>query len=164
MWLFVAEALDERDAGHREAVYRGVVANVDLSAVPSDGLCALIKVLHEARFAPVPIDPLVWMSPFVIDLHNVELSPADPTRLADIWYGVVTDMGLFVGDLAIERCPNLHWVFHVFGKRNTHYQWSVLMGFKTGNPKYSVEPMGAVAVYGCRGPQDSHSKRGNSWG
>ncbi|MDR0417725.1 MAG: hypothetical protein LBH76_10550 [Propionibacteriaceae bacterium] len=81
---------------------------------------------------------------------NVELSPGDPARLADIWYGVVTDVGLFIGDLAIERCPNLHWVFHTFGRRNVYYQCSVLMGFRVTEPRYSIEPLGSIAVHGYR--------------
>ena len=30
---------------------------------------ALVKALHEARFADEPNDPLLWQSPVVIDLH-----------------------------------------------------------------------------------------------
>ncbi|QPL06032.1 MULTISPECIES: hypothetical protein [Actinomyces] len=30
---------------------------------------ALVKALHEARFADEPNDPLLWQSPIVIDLH-----------------------------------------------------------------------------------------------
>ena len=32
-------------------------------------VAALVKALHEARFADEPKDPLVWQSPIVIDLH-----------------------------------------------------------------------------------------------
>lgn len=32
-------------------------------------VAALVKALHEARFADEPNDPLVWQSPIVIDLH-----------------------------------------------------------------------------------------------
>ena len=37
-------------------------------------IAALVKALHEARFADEPNDPLVWQSPIVIDLHAQALA------------------------------------------------------------------------------------------
>ena len=41
-------------------------------------VAALVKALHEARFADEPNDPLVWQSPIVIDLHVQALVEQQP--------------------------------------------------------------------------------------
>src|SRR5207302_457887 len=42
---------------------------------------------------------------------NVEPDPRNPGRLLPDWYSVVSDIGLFLGDVLIERHPNLRWEF-----------------------------------------------------
>ena len=42
---------------------------LDLSVLDSAELSSLTKAMHEARFPEVCDDPIVWLSPFVIDLH-----------------------------------------------------------------------------------------------
>ena len=48
---------------------------------------------------------------------NVEADPAHPGRLLPKWYSVVNDIGLFMGDVLIERRPGLWWEFFTWGKR-----------------------------------------------
>lgn len=46
----------------------------------SGELAALVRALHEARFALEPSDPLVWQSPVVIDMHVAAMEEADRRR------------------------------------------------------------------------------------
>lgn len=72
-------------------------------------------------------------------------------RLRNLWYAVVTDMGLFLGDVLIERAPGLHWELCVVGgKRNMHFQRHVVMGFQhVRDPRaYSVDFALNIAGYG----------------
>ena len=58
-------------------------------------------------------------------------------------------LALFIGDVMIERCPNLKWVMFDKGTKNVAYQRHVLMGFtKVANPKYNVDPDLNLATYG----------------
>ncbi len=43
-------------------------------------VAALVRALHEARFADEPNDPLVWQSPIVIDLHAQALAEQQRRR------------------------------------------------------------------------------------
>ena len=49
---------------------------------------------------------------------NVEPDPRNPGRLLPDWYSVVNDIGLFLGDVLIERHPNLRWEVFTRGKKN----------------------------------------------
>ena len=40
---------------------------------------------------------------------NVEEDPDNAGRLLSDWYSVVNDIALFLGELIIERHPQLHW-------------------------------------------------------
>ncbi|MFI7064665.1 hypothetical protein ACIBL3_26980 [Kribbella sp. NPDC050124] len=69
----------------------------------------------------------------------VEGDPATG-RLRSIWYGVVNDLALFLGDVMIQRCPTLHWTFYDKGAKDLSFQRHVIMGFsKVPNPKYNVD-------------------------
>jgi hypothetical protein len=57
------------------------------------------------------------------------------------WYSIAGDIGLFLGDLMIERHPILHWEFFTWGKSSIAYQQPVIMGFGTEDPK---SPSGEV--------------------
>ncbi|MFF1820697.1 hypothetical protein ACFVWG_25550 [Kribbella sp. NPDC058245] len=81
---------------------------------------------------------------------EVEGDPA-VSRLRPIWYAVVNDIGLFLGDALIERNPHLKWVMFDKGKRDLAYQRHVIMGFtEVANPKYNVDPDLLVGMYGHR--------------
>ena len=83
--------------------------------------------------------------------REVEPSPDQPTRLQPIWYAVVNDIGLFLGDTMIERGPNLQWVMFDKGQTDMSYQRHVIMGFaQIPNPKYNVDVDVVVASYAHR--------------
>lgn len=42
---------------------------LDLTVLSTSELSSLTKAMHEARFPEVCDDPIVWLSPFVIELH-----------------------------------------------------------------------------------------------
>ena len=69
-------------------------------------------------------------------LAHVEADPGQPGRLLPDWYSVVHDVALFLGDVMIERHPNLHWEFFTWGKTNVAFQRHVIMGFSTEDPKF----------------------------
>ena len=80
---------------------------------------------------------------------SVEPNPDDPSRLENLWYAVVFDVGLFLGDLMIRRGPGLRWELFRSGRRDVAYQKHVIVGFtKVANPKYNVDIDRVVATYG----------------
>jgi hypothetical protein len=82
---------------------------------------------------------------------NVEPDPVKPGRLLPDWYSVVNDVALFLGDVLIERHPNLSWTFYTAGKRNVSYQRHVIVGFsQVPNQKYNIDFDRMVATYGHR--------------
>ncbi|TXK17721.1 hypothetical protein [Homoserinibacter sp. GY 40078] len=82
----------------------------------------------------------------------VEADPERPGWMLPIWYSVCHDVALFLGDVMIERHPNLRWEFHTWGKRKVAYQSHVIMGFSTEDPKFHTCIMveGGVVTYGSR--------------
>ncbi len=83
---------------------------------------------------------------------NVEPDPDNPGRLLPDWYSVANDIALFLGDVMIQRHPNLHWEFFTWGKKNVAYQRHVIMGFSTEDPKFktNIDIGRSVATYGHR--------------
>src|SRR2546422_4702588 len=81
---------------------------------------------------------------------HVEADPNKPGRLLPEWYSVVNDVGLFLGDVIIARCPGLRWEFFTWGKKDIAYQQAVIMGFQVPNPKFNMDIDGRVAGYGHR--------------
>jgi hypothetical protein len=82
--------------------------------------------------------------------HEVEGDPATG-RLRPIWYAVVNDVALFLGDVIIERSPGLRWVMYDKGARNIAFQRHVIMGFMgVANPGYCVDIDLLLATYGHR--------------
>lgn len=95
---------------------------------------------------------------------NVKADPEQPGRLLTIWYSVCHDVALFLGDVMIERHPNLRWEFFTWGKTNVAFQRHVIMGFSTEDSKFHtnidvdrsvstyahqiVESRGSVPTYG----------------
>jgi len=81
---------------------------------------------------------------------EVEGDPATG-RLRSIWYAVVNDLSLFLGDVMIQRSPNLKWVFYDKGAKDLSFQRHVIMGFcKVANPKYNTDIDLLLATYGHR--------------
>jgi hypothetical protein len=83
--------------------------------------------------------------------REVEPNPEQQGRLQSIWYAVINDMALFLGDVMIDRSPNLQWVMFDKGKKDVSFQRHVIMGFsKVPNPKYNVDVDLILSTYGHR--------------
>jgi hypothetical protein len=82
---------------------------------------------------------------------EVEPDPNNPSRLRPLWYAVVNDLALYLGDVIISRAPTLHWAFFNGSPRDAEFQRHVLMGFtKVANSKYNVDIDLRLAGYGHR--------------
>lgn len=55
---------------------------MDLSVLSDADLSVFIKTIHEARFPTLENDPLIWIAPFVVQLH-VDLIAERERRLAE---------------------------------------------------------------------------------
>lgn len=60
---------------------------------------------------------------------NLERSEENPEKLRNIWYSVIYDFSIFIGEMIILRHPGLHWEFFVWGKQDISYHSPVIMGF-----------------------------------
>jgi hypothetical protein len=83
---------------------------------------------------------------------NVAADPQRTGRLLPEWYSVAGDIALFLGDVLIERHPNLSWQFFTWGAKNVSYQRHVIMGFSTEDPKFktNIDLDRNVRTYGHR--------------
>lgn len=72
-------------------------------------------------------------------------------RLRPIWYAVVNDLSLYLGEVMIQRSPNLRWAFYDKGAKHLSFQRHVIMGFsKVPNPAYNSDIDLLLATYGQR--------------
>lgn len=82
---------------------------------------------------------------------SVEPHPTQRGRLRNLWYSVVNDIALYLGDRLIQRSGGrLRWEFFTAGKKDASYHRAVIMGFGVPNPRYNVDPDMAVGIYGHR--------------
>lgn len=81
---------------------------------------------------------------------GVEEDSGNPRRLTPVWYSIVNDIGLHLGEILIERAPSLRWELFTGGKKDLSYQRPVIMGFAVPDPKYNVDYDHVVGVYGHR--------------
>jgi hypothetical protein len=83
---------------------------------------------------------------------RVEADPENPGQLLPNWYSVIHDAALFLGDVMIERHPNLHWEFFTWGKKNVAFQKHVIMGMSTEDPKFrtNIDIDRMVSMYAHR--------------
>ena len=82
---------------------------------------------------------------------RVEPDPENPGRLTEEWYSLAGDIGLFLGDVIIERHPTLRWELFKWGRKNVSFQRAVIMGFtQVINPKYNIDFPGGVVTHGHR--------------
>jgi hypothetical protein len=98
--------------------------------------------------------------------ENVEPNDSQPDRLRNLWYAVVNDTALFLGEVIISRAPNLRWEFVADGETNVSYQRHVIGGFKNvPNPRYTVDIDLRLATYGYQiiGGEDVQRDRFRSW-
>ncbi len=82
------------------------------------------------------------------DWFRLEVEPDETgARLRPMWYSVVNDIALTLGDLMIRRSPNLKWVFFDRSKKEAAYQRHVIMGFtQVANPDFYVDIDAVVAT------------------
>jgi hypothetical protein len=81
---------------------------------------------------------------------NVEGDP-ESGRPRNLWYAVVNDLGLYLGEVIIERAPALHWDFFTRDKHDLCYQRHVISGFaKVPNPRFYVDTDLPQATYASR--------------
>jgi hypothetical protein len=81
-------------------------------------------------------------------LANVVADEQRPGRLEPIWYSIVRDIGLFLGEVLVARRPWLHWELHRGGKNELAHHRAVVAGFHTPNPRYVVDFEFRLAGYG----------------
>jgi hypothetical protein len=82
---------------------------------------------------------------------SVEPDPGgEPETLRSIWYSVVNDIALFLGDVIIERAPNLRWDFLGSGRKDISFQRHVILGFPVPNPLYNIDVDLRVAIHAQR--------------
>ncbi len=61
---------------------------------------------------------------------NVESRESTINRLENIWYSIILDLTVFIGEAIISRHPELHWDLFIWGKKNASYHTPVIMGFE----------------------------------
>lgn len=84
-------------------------------------------------------------------VRSVEPDSSAPGRLDNVWYSVVNDIGLFLGERAIaESGGRLYWEFFTASKKDISYQRHVVVGFDVPNPKLNVDFDLVVGMYGHR--------------
>lgn len=82
---------------------------------------------------------------------QVEAESTDPKRLRAMWYSVVNDLALFLGDLIVRRAPQLRWVFFDKFPRDVAFQRHVIMGFsRVPNRNYNLDIDWLIATYAHR--------------
>jgi hypothetical protein len=80
---------------------------------------------------------------------EVQPDPDKPGRMINWWYGVAFDIGLFLGDVMIERAPNLEWELYTGGKTFPYFQRPVIKGFtRSPIPRERVDPDWHVIILG----------------
>jgi hypothetical protein len=87
------------------------------------------------------------------DWFRREVTGHPPTcRLDSVWYSVVNDLALLIGEAIIERCPHLTWTFMDRGPRKSpNFQRHVIVGFRTVSSKtYNLDVDLGLATYGHR--------------
>jgi hypothetical protein len=83
--------------------------------------------------------------------REVEIDANDSTRLRPVWYAVVNDVGLFLGDCMIESNPGLRWSFNASAPDDISFQRHVISGFtRVANRAYYADIDRLVATYGHR--------------
>lgn len=60
---------------------------------------------------------------------NLERSQGNPRKLGNLWYSVIYDFSVFIGEMIISRHLDLHWECFVWGKQDISYHSPVIMGF-----------------------------------
>jgi hypothetical protein len=81
---------------------------------------------------------------------NIEPSEDTPGRPAPVWFSVISDIALFLGEVIGIRSPGVHWEFCTSGgKHFVYYQQAVLVGFSR-YPRWQLGVESIIAGYGHR--------------
>jgi hypothetical protein len=84
-------------------------------------------------------------------VDSVEPDPQrDAGMLMPIWYSVVNDIALYLGDIIIERAPALRWEFFTSRRRDPAFQRHVITGFPAPNSKDHMDVDWMIATYAHR--------------
>jgi len=106
----------------------------------------------------------------VLDLEEwfwreIEADEDISSRLRPVWYSVLNDIALALGDLMICQSPGLNWAFFDKVKSDASYQRHVIMGFtRVSNPDFYVDVDAAIAadahrtLSGKQVPEDSFNR------
>lgn len=74
-----------------------------------------------------------------------------PGEMPIVIFSLINDIGLFLGDVIVERCPTLRWALCKGDKREAAYQKHVIIGFRNvSDPDYYIDVDGVVATYALK--------------
>ena len=122
----------------------------DLMARRAERRQAFRALLERAGVArpdePLDLDAVdAWFA------RNVRLQEGSTERFESVWYAVMTDYGITLGDLLIEAHPWLSWVFWTRHKKDDSYQRAVVAGFRSvPKPHYYVDFAFRLVVFAFR--------------
>jgi hypothetical protein len=121
-----------------------------LMAAKEERKLALSHLLKANGIELVPTDEAIQR---MNDWFRSEVEPdsGDPTRLRPLWYAVVNDLALYLGDVIVGRNPGVAWTIMTRPKDHISFQRHVLTGFaKVPNPNYNIDIDRLIATYGQR--------------
>lgn len=74
-------------------------------------------------------------------LENVEPDPGRRYDLDPVWFSIISDLALYIGDVMIHRGQNLSWGMFTASKESSSYQETVIVGFQdVADPNYFINP------------------------
>jgi hypothetical protein len=82
--------------------------------------------------------------------ENIEEDPQRPGQPSPRWLSVFNDLGLFLGDLYIERRSGGRWAFMTGGRTNVNYQRAVVTEIPGYHRRYNVDFDDLLAHHGVR--------------
>jgi hypothetical protein len=140
----LARPLDEATPAEARAFFEALMEDKAERKQELTRLCAAYGIdLDESDESVEALD--AWFR------THVEASPDDPGRPAARWFMVVKDVGLYLGDLLVDRVPGLEWRMFTSGKTAVSYQRPVVMGFGSSvDPRYHIDPELLVSGYAHR--------------
>lgn len=82
---------------------------------------------------------------------NVERSEKNAEKIGNLWYSVIYDFSVFIGEMIIARHPGLHWALFLWGKKDLSYQSPVIMGFDNlANSRVNMNLAAALVTHAHR--------------
>ncbi len=115
-----------REKDERVAIFRDLLAE---SGIEFDGSDGSVQSLND------------WF----VETMTPAADRNDPDRRSQ---SVCEDVTLLLGDVMIDRHPELRWEFFTWGKKNVSYQSHVIMGFSLEDPKWHSNLGLSRIIYG----------------